>query len=306
MSRPGDHPDPAVRVRVPATSANLGPGFDTLGLALALHDEIEVAVTGGGLDVQVQGEGAGVLSRGEGNLVVRAARAAFERLGTTPPGLAVRCTNRIPHGRGMGSSAAAIVAGVSAARALAVDMGRELTEAQAFALAAELEGHPDNVAACLAGGLAVAWGEGVQRRWVRLDPEASLAPVALVPGQELDTGEARGLLPQHVAHGDAALNAGRAALLIAGLTTHPEMLFDATEDRLHQDYRAVAMPGTAALLARLRAAGAPAVVSGAGPSILVLAQAQVAGSIGAGAGADWRVFRLDVDREGVRVDPAAR
>lgn len=288
-----------VRVRVPATSANLGPGFDTLGVALTLYDEVEAWLTDSGLSVHVEGEGAGALSRDADNLVVRAARATFEHLGAAPPGLALRCTNGIPHGRGMGSSAAAIVAGVLAARALTPGAG--MTDTEVFAFAVEMEGHPDNVAACLAGGVAIAWGEGARSRWARLEPDASLAPVAVVPDRELPTEQARGLLPEYVPHRDAAVNAGRAALLVAAVTGRPDLLFDATEDLLHQGYRAAAMPQTAELLGKLRTCGVPAVISGAGPSIVALAQADMAGSIGRDVGDGWHVYHLGVDREGAHI-----
>ena len=294
MSRFQEH---AVQVRAPATSANLGPGFDSLGLALELYDEVEIRVAGAGLDLRVQGESA---PAGADNLVVRAARAAFQRMGVGQPGLSLTCTNRIPHGRGMGSSAAAIVAGVSAARALTVNAS--MSDADVFGLAAELEGHPDNVAACMAGGLTVAWGDddGLNR-WVRLEPDASLRPLAVIPEEKLSTEQARGLLPAHVTHRDAAVNAGRAALLVAALTGRTDLLVEATEDRLHQPYRAGAMPRTAELLEKLRAAGLPAVISGAGPTVLVLATAETAGSIDKEMGADWHVHQLRVDRAGARV-----
>lgn len=288
-----------VRVRVPATSANLGPGFDALGLALTLYDEVEAWVPEAGLSVDVAGEGDGALARDADDLVVRAARTTFDRLGVAPPGLALRCTNRIPHGRGLGSSAAAIVAGVLAARALVPGAG--MTDAEVFASAVAMEGHPDNVAACLAGGVAIAWGEAEGSRWAGLAPDASLAPVAIVPEEGLPTRQARGLLPEHVPHRDAAVNAGRAALLVAALTGRPDLLLDATEDRLHQSYRAAAMPRTAELLGKLRTSGVPAVISGSGPTIVALAQGDMAGSIGRDVDNGWHVYPLGVDREGARV-----
>lgn len=293
-----------VRVRVPATSANVGPGFDSLGLALGLYDHVEMRVESSGLHVEVRGEGAGMVTEDEDNLLVRAVRATFERLGVPQPGLSLTCTNRIPHGGGLGSSAAAIVAGVSAARALVSDA--VMSDAELFALAAGLEGHPDNVAACIGGGLTVAWGVGPSSRWVRVEPAASVAPVAVVPDDTMSTTEARGLLPESVSHRDAAVNAGRAALLVAAITGRPELLFDATEDRLHQEYRAVAMPRTTELLTKLRASGLAAVVSGAGPTVLVLAQQETAGSISRHVGEGWAVHRLSVDREGARVHAVAR
>lgn len=297
-------PRRVVRVRVPATSANLGPGFDTLGLALDLHDEIEMSVADSGCRVAVVGEGASDVGEGADNLVVRAACAAFDRLGVTPPGLDVGCHNRIPQGRGLGSSAAAIVAGVSAAAALARDLGAAaMSPAEVFALAVELEGHPDNVAACLSGGLAVAWRAEEAHRWVRLEPHPLLSPVAFVPDGTLSTRAARGLLPEHVTHADAAANAGRAALLVAALTTgRTDLLMEATEDRLHQGYRAPAMPDTVDLLAKLRAVGVAAVLSGAGPTILTLAGEISQDRVSAAAGTSWQVRRLGLDRGGACVE----
>jgi homoserine kinase len=259
-----------VSVRVPATSANLGPGFDVLGLALAWYDEVVARVTSGGVTVDVRGEGAGELPTDDRHLVVRAMYAAFDVLGSRPPGLSLRCYNRIPQARGLGSSSAAVVAGLVAARAL-VDGGTErLDHAGLLQLAYRLEGHPDNVAPCLLGGLTIAWTAGDGVRAVRLAPAPDLRPVVFVPEQRGETPAARAVLPAAVPHPDAAHSAGRAALLVHALTSAPGYLFDATEDRLHQAYRAAGMPGSAELLSRLRAAGVAAVISGAGPSVLAL------------------------------------
>ena len=263
-----------VRVRVPATSANLGPGFDALGLALGLHDEVTGRVTSHGLSVDVRGEGADAgerVARDETHLVVRAMRAAFTVLDATPPGLQVECANTIPHSRGLGSSSAAICAGVLLARALVADGERLLPDSAVLALTNELEGHPDNVAPCLLGGFTIAWVQDGTAHAVRRDLDPSIVPVALVPPFTASTELARGLLPAAVPHPDAAFSAGRAALLVAALTGSPDALFAATEDRLHQAYRAPAMADSAALVGTLRAAGLPAVISGAGPTVLVLA-----------------------------------
>jgi homoserine kinase len=326
-----------VLVRVPATSANLGPGFDALGLALTLYDEVSARVIPSGLTIDVCGEGAAdVADAAEAHLVVRAMRAAFDDLGAKqPPGLALRCVNRIPHGRGLGSSAAAIVAGILAARALA-DAG--VSAGEALPLANELEGHPDNVATCLFGGLTIAWltdsappggrppappdtssappggrppappdTSSRTHRAMRLQPAEEITPVAIIAPAPVSTKLARGLMPARVPHSDAARNAGRAALLIAALTTRPEVLLDATEDRLHQDYRAPAMPATHELVSRLRAAGLPAVVSGAGPSVLALLTSGQGrdrlDSIVKETGIQWRVSPLDVERQGASVAP---
>lgn len=316
----------SVRVRVPATSANLGPGFDSFGLALDLFDEVEARLSADGeLHVAVEGEGAGEVPLDAAHLTVRAMRAVFEAAGRPLPGCALRCRNRIPHGRGLGSSAAAIVAGVAAASALldpaAADAGALELE-RIFAVAADLEGHPDNVAPCVYGGFTLAWRAGADGAWraLRETPSARLLPVVCVPGARLSTERARGLLPDTVAHSDAAFTAGRAALLATALTGRTELLLEATEDRLHQSYRAAAMPETAKLVDALRQRERlPAVVSGAGPSVLVLGEHPDApggpepeaadDQIGSGlldsirrqAGTEWHIRPSRVDPMGVRV-----
>jgi homoserine kinase len=258
-------------VRVPATSANLGPGFDAMGLALALHDEVTAEVAPGETTVTVTGEGAGVLPTDASHLVIRAMHAVFDHLSVQRPGLAVTCHNRIPQARGLGSSSAAIVAGVLLARGLVHNGARRLDNAAALALAARLEGHPDNVAPCLLGGATIAWidPDGVARA-VRIQPAPQIRPVAFVPAQQGLTAAARAVLPATVPHTDAAHAAGRAALLTHALTAAPDLLFAATEDKLHQAYRASGMPASATLLQRLRDVGVAAVISGAGPSVLAL------------------------------------
>jgi homoserine kinase len=323
--------DKPVVVRAPASSANLGPGFDALGLALSLHDVAVARVTGGGLDIEVSGEGGATAAAGEAHLVVRAMRAAFDVLGGQPPGLSLRSLNAIPHGRGLGSSAAAIVTGILAARGLAQDGAALLPDDAVLALAARLEGHPDNVAACLHGGLTISWtalpagpgygpdparpGDGSAPappgpRVVRLPVLEEIRPVVLVAEESLATQTARGALPAAVPHRDAAANAARSALLVAALIRVPEVLFDATQDFLHQPYRAAVMPKTADLLARLRAAGVAAVVSGAGPSVLAFTVAGQPGgpdlvdSIAAETGIGWRISPLAIDRQGATLQTA--
>ncbi len=262
----------AVRVRVPATSANLGPGFDAFGLSLGLYDDVVVRVADYGLHVDIAGEGADTLARDEKHLVVRALRTAFDVLGGQPRGLEVVCANRVPHGRGLGSSSAAICAGIIAARAVTIGGQERLGESALLELATEMEGHPDNVAACLLGGFTLAWTEAGAARAIRMDPAPSVVPVVFVPANPVLTETARGLLPRTVPHVDAAANAGRAALLVEALTRRPELLLAATEDRLHQEYRLPAMPESVALVNRLRADGVPAVISGAGPTVLALTE----------------------------------
>ncbi|HET6212474.1 MAG TPA: homoserine kinase, partial [Micromonosporaceae bacterium] len=212
-----------VRVRAPATSANLGPGYDCLGLALALHDEVVARVSGGGVRVTVTGEGAGELPGDGSHLVARAAYEAFDALGARPRGLELGCHNRIPQARGLGSSSAAIVAGILAARALVDDGLEALDDAAVLRLAARIEGHPDNVAPCLLGGFTIAWtgAEGV--RAVAVEPAVSVHPWVLVPEERGLTAAARAALPEVVPHADAALTAGRAALLVHALTVEPSL-----------------------------------------------------------------------------------
>jgi homoserine kinase len=288
---------------VPASSANLGPGFDALGLALMLHDDVVARVTDSGLSVDVAGMGAATVARNARNLVVRAMRAAFDRLGGRPGGLEVVCANRVPHGRGLGSSAAAIVAGIVAARALVAGGSERMDDAAALQLATELEGHPDNVAACLLGGLTVAWTDGQGAHAEQLDVDPSIAPVVFVPGSSSSTKATRRLLPDVVPHADAAANAGRAALLIDALRHRPQRLLVATEDRLHQPYRAEAMPRTAALLQELRDRGIPAVVSGAGPTVLGLTTTATRAEAAEITRRGWTVLPLDVDTGGATLVP---
>jgi homoserine kinase len=290
-------------VRVPATSANLGPGFDALGLALTLHDVVEARIIPDGISIEVSGAGEDSAAAGEGHLVIRAMRAAFGMLGGQPPGIGLRCVNAIPQGYGLGSSAGAIVAGLLAARALG--QGSEsLTDAELLSLATQIEGHPDNVSACLGGGLTIAWRSSSGVRTARLAPVPGLTPVVCVPELPLATAEARQVLPPAVPHADAAANSARAALLIAALTRDPGLLMDGTEDFLHQPYRTAVMPATADLVSRLRAAGIPAVVSGAGPTVLALTVAgthpgpEAVAPITSGTRTEWQVHVLDVDRDG--------
>jgi homoserine kinase len=258
-----------VRVRVPASSANLGPGFDTLGLALGLYDEVDVAVVADGVTVEVDGAGAEGVPRDERHLVVRAMRRAFDVFGDAPPGLHLRCRNAIPHARGLGSSAAAAVAGAAAAAVLA---GRDpvLERDALLQVTAGMEGHADNAAASLLGGFVVAWNTDGRFDAVRLDAHAGIAPVALVPDAESSTATTRGLLPDRVPLADAAFTGSRTALAVLAFTQRPDLLFPATADRLHQEYRRPAYPESAALVDALRSAGVPAVISGAGPTVLAL------------------------------------
>ncbi|TIC88777.1 homoserine kinase [Nocardioides sp. GY 10113] len=295
-----------VRVSVPATSANLGPGFDTLGLALDLRDRLEAEVIAAGLVVEVHGVGADTVPLDDSHLVVRSMRAVFDRLGLTPPGLRLVCHNVIPHARGLGSSSAAIVAGVWLGRELVAGGRLLLDDAALLDLAAQIEGHPDNVAPAMYGGFVIS-GQDPDGAFYAVpgsvDPR--IGAVVFVPPQPVSTEAARALLPAEVPHADAARNAGRAALLVAALASSPAELLRATEDRLHQEYRRPAMPDSLALVSQLRADGVPAVVSGAGPTVLAFADAGRAAEAEAlvrRCPAGWQAHVLAVDPRGAIAD----
>ncbi|HVX06569.1 homoserine kinase [Humibacter sp.] len=296
----------SVRVKVPGTSANLGPGFDTLGLALALYDELTVTVRAQpGVHVEVHGVGEGEVPTDESNLVARSIAHAFKAAGVALPGLELVASNAIPHGRGLGSSGAAIVAGIVAAKGLLEGIA-ELGPDRLLALATDLEGHPDNVAPALFGGLTIAWMSDTGPSHKKLIVHRGVSPLVFVPDHVMSTALARSLQPQSVPHEDAVFNVSRSALLVAALVQSPELLLAATEDKLHQNYRATAMPETHRLISELRASGFPAVVSGAGPSILVLcsdpAQRLAATQLVADhAETSWQPLMLAVDFLGATV-----
>lgn len=295
-----------VRVQVPATSANLGPGFDTMGLALSYGDELEVqAVETPGVAITVEGVGADEVATDESNLIARSIAHVFARVGQPLPGLRLHSWNRIPHGRGMGSSGSAIVAGVTAAAGLLADTV-ELSENQLLEFATELEGHPDNVAPALFGGLTIAWTTNGGPRSKKLSVHRGVSPLVLVPDFTMSTELARSLQPPTVPYEDAVFNVSRSALLVAALTQSPELLLEATEDRLHQDYRGQAMPRTRDLVRTLREAGHAAVVSGAGPSILVLcngpAERLRAADLVESTDPSWQRLLLAIDILGATVE----
>lgn len=290
------------RVRVSATSANLGPGYDAFGLALALYDDVEVhAVGSGDVRVEVVGEGAGELPTGEDHLVAQVLLETLDEVGASRTGLRLRCTNAIPHGRGLGSSAAAVVAGILAARAL-LERPEVLDEQAVLELATRREGHPDNAAPAVLGGLTLAWLPGPRAVPLTLHPD--VLPVVAIPPTRLATSRARAVLPAQVPHADAAFQLARAALLVEALGRRPDLLLEATADRLHQEQRRAVMPHSLALVDALRHAGVPAVVSGAGPSVLAFG---VRGALDARRAMDeafggrmggWRVLAPGVAHQG--------
>lgn len=303
----------SVVVRVPATSANLGPGFDTLGLALAHYDVLTfTAREAAGAHVEIVGEGAAdsnaPVPTDASNLVVQAMQYAFDWAKVPMPGVDIHAENNIPHSRGMGSSSAAIVAGLLGAQGLLegiVDFDSETL----LALATEMEGHPDNVAPALFGGLTIAWMTEDGPKQKRLLVHRGVSPLVLVPSFTMSTKLARSLQPEHVPHEDAIFNVSRSSLLIAALTQSPELLLEATEDKLHQDYRAEAMPETNRLIKLLREHGYAAVVSGAGPSILVLcsdpsARLAAAELVAKHQDTNWKPYLLAVGFKGATVSAA--
>ncbi len=297
-----------VVVEVPATTANLGPGFDTLGMALTIHDTLTATVVDTpGIRVDVHGVGEGEVPTDETNLIARSMAHAFASKKIPVPGVHLEAHNVIPHGRGLGSSGAAIVSGVMAAKGLLEGIV-EFSASELLALATDMEGHPDNIAPSLFGGLTIAWmtDEGPKHKKLSVHRGVSLV-VAVPEDASMSTQLARSLQPETVPHQDAIFNLSRSALLIAALIQSPELLFEATEDRLHQNYRASAMKDTDELLQKLRSQGYPAVVSGAGPSVLVLCPdpgqrldiAQVVEGHGSGK---WTSHMLTVDERGATVE----
>jgi homoserine kinase len=261
-----------VQVRVPATTANLGPGFDCLGLALELHNRVEMATAGDGLQIAIQGEGADHLPTDESNLVYQAAARLFRHVGTAPDGLRIRLTNEIPLMSGLGSSSAAIVGGLLAANAL---LDNPLSPGEVLALAVEVEGHPDNVAPALLGGLTVVASDESGPIYRRL-AVPSMRVILAVPDLAVPTVQARAALPQQVPLADAVYNIGRAALVVQALTSGDfDLLARVMDDRLHQPYRAHLVPGLAHVFDAAREAGAAGVaLSGAGPSVVAFASEQ--------------------------------
>jgi homoserine kinase len=282
-------------VRAPATAANLGPGFDALALAIDLWNEVEVD-TEAAPAVAVTGEGAGELPEDGSNLVFRTMTYLAREAGGALPAFALRCRNRIPLERGLGSSAAAIVCGLLLADRL---LEARLDADRLLEVAVDLEGHPDNVAACLRGGLVVAYLSRNGWRAERLEPHGGLRPVVLVPEHErLPTADARRALPRDVPLVDAAFNAGRTALAVLALTERPDLLADALEDRLHQGRRLPLVPSARAIFEELRAADVPVCVAGAGPSLLAFeSDGRRVPELGPG----WRTLRLQAASDGADV-----
>jgi len=264
-----------MQVQVPASSANLGPGFDCLGLALTMYDRYIAQVQDEpGVDIDVTGEGADDVPRNDKNLVIKAMYKGFEFLGGKPRGIALRQLNVIPHGRGLGSSASAIVGGLSLARALVLGGNERMSDEDMLVIANQMEGHPDNVAAAIYGNANIAWQDlqhgHMVAQSVNISVDARISALAFIPATAVATSKARKMLPETLPHADAVRNSSNAALLVHALQHRPDLLHTATADFLHQSYRQDAMPHSFALLTKLRNAGVAAFISGAGPTVLVL------------------------------------
>ena len=288
----------AVKVRVPATVANLGPGFDALGAAVRMHLEIEIEPRRDSIDIMVEGEGAEQLPQDETNLVIRSMNEFFDHVARRPPGFAVKIKNPIPLASGLGSSSAAVVGGLFAARALT---GRTVPQSEMVSLATKIEGHPDNVMPALLGGLVVCYRGDLEGdlRYFRLEPSDRLVPIIAVPAKGFSTAEARKALPDDVSFADAQFTASRAALLVAAVTSGAgaDILADAMDDRLHEPHRLKLMPETAAVHMEIKDAGLPVSLAGAGPSLLIIVprpeaatRAEQIRRICRDREAGWRVF----------------
>ena len=298
----------AVRILVPASSANLGPGFDSMGLALAVHDELTAMVTNDeGIKVDVEGEGAGAVSTDETNLVVRAINRGFSAMNAVPPGFILKCRNAIPHGRGLGSSASAVIGGLAVARSL-VEGGEDLmSNRQILNIALEFENHPDNLSAALYGGFNVSWLETSKAAGaVQPSVHEDVVPVVLIPPHELPTSKARGVLPQQVDRAAACHNLSRTGLLVYAISQDPGLLWEATSDRLHQDARAQMYPETTKIISALRERNMAAMTSGAGPAVLLLIDRNHASELEVALSVvpqEWTRIAVPVDFEGVRAVP---
>lgn len=301
----------AYEAKVPASSANLGPGFDSFALALEKRDRyIAQVLDDKNLDIDVVGEGSDEVPRDEKNLVVKAIHKGWDFFGLTKkeyPGLALRALNNLPHGRGLGSSASAIVGGLALARSLVVGGSERMSDGDLLTLASQMEGHPDNVAAALFGGAVLSWTGDDFADAIKLEVSPRITAVAFIPSNNVPTSKARKMLPDSIPHADAVKNSINSALLTQALTNRPDLLLTATEDYLHQTYRESAMPKSFALMQKLRAAGVPAFISGAGPTVMaLLVDADIhndneMGDLIKAAGSGFIVENIDISRIGCQV-----
>jgi len=295
-----------IQVQVPATSANLGPGFDCFGLALTMHDRYMAQVMDEpGVDIDVTGEGAESIPTTDKNLVIKSMYKGFDFLGGRPRGIALRQLNVIPHGRGLGSSAAAIVGGLALARGLVLGGNERMSNEDMLNIANEMEGHPDNVSAAIFGSANLAWQESqrghVVAQALNFEVDPRIGALAFVPSTEFSTSKARKMLPESIPHSDAVKNSSNVAVLVQALQSRPDLLLGATEDYLHQSYRKDAMPNSYALMTKLRKAGVAAFISGAGPAVMVLHTGgdSEAAELERAAGEKFQMISLGISRTGV-------
>ncbi|MDO5747192.1 MAG: homoserine kinase [Actinomycetaceae bacterium] len=294
-----------VHVQVPATTANLGPGFDSFGLALNLVDDIKAQAIAGPTTIEVEGYGANTLPRDDSHLIVRALHMGLDAVGASQVGVHLQCTNRIPHGRGLGSSAAAIVAGLMIARGLIQDPDA-LNDERIVQLGTRMEGHGDNIAPAVYGGATLVWTDNAElfddayTHTVQLPHDKVSQVTVCIPQEELLTSTARSVLPDKIAHDRAAANSARAGLLIYALNHDDDLLYPGTEDRLHQDFRRESMPASLDLIDYLRSHGLPAVVSGAGPTVMVM-KVVPSGIRKAIEEAGWDVRILPIHHDGANI-----
>ena len=296
-----------VTVKVPASTTNLGPGFDCLGLALKLYNTVEMERTEEkDITIKISGEGEKELPRDELNIILSAIKLVFDKAGEKLCGLRIRQVNQIPIGRGLGSSAATRLAGIMAANEL---LKANLSEGEILRLAAELEGHPDNVAASLFGGLVIVGREGKDFRWLRLEVPENLKVVVAIPERRLSTQRARDILPEKISLSDAVFNLSRVAMLVSSLISGRwQYLAVSTQDRLHQPYRSSLVPGMEEVFeAALKEGARGAFLSGAGSTVAALADENEK-RIGKAMqeaflkkGLKSRVKVLEIDKKGAQV-----
>ncbi|WP_134322520.1 homoserine kinase [Cumulibacter soli] len=294
-----------ITAQIPATTANLGPGFDCMGLALNIHDTVSVeAASGEGDEIIVTGVGADTLPRDRTHMVLGTMRDLFEAQRWDIGPVRLTCENRIPHGQGLGSSASAIVAGLFVGKAYAAEAGYDVSTADLLQIGSDIDGHPDNVAPCLNGGLNVSWEDDGVWGVAHLDPHPEIHAILAIPSAVLSTSVARGLIPQTVSHRDAVRNSARAALCIHAFTADPSLLLPATADYLHQGYRAAAYQDSYDLMQRLRAEGVAAAISGAGPAVVMFTTEDVSERLAAAVAASpvhFEIVDAGIDLRGARL-----